>query len=61
MKRLSLKFRVHSDFFAWHLLPTIRVGCWDHRDRPSMDFGGFIAVTWLKSDACLSFTVKPRE
>ena len=56
-----IKFRVKfttPGLAAWYLLPTIRFGTWDHRDRTSKDYGGFLAFTWLKGDACLSWTIK---
>lgn len=55
-----VKFKARAEngkYTAWHLLPTIRFGLWDHRDFTTKDHGGFIALTFLKFDACLAWTV----
>jgi len=44
-----MKFRAgNQGFVAWHLIPTIRCGL--HESG-----GGFIAFTFLKFDACVSW------
>jgi len=57
MIKFKGKFTTY-EYLGWYLLPTIRFGTWDHRDRASKDYGGFLAFTWLKVDACLSWTIK---
>lgn len=47
-----MKFRVrfsNYEYMAWYLLPTIRFG------RHS-DGGGFVALTFMKMDVCLSWS-----
>lgn len=44
---MKFKFRYDCHFFAWYLLPTIRFGLHES--------GGFVALTFLKGDACLGW------
>ena len=51
---IKLRFRSgNMRFSAWHLLPTIRLGFWPEKN------GGFLAFTFLKFDACLTWAVTP--
>lgn len=47
-KRFKIKWRGidSGSLFSIYLLPTIRVGFWPDRT-------GFVALTWLRADACI--------
>jgi len=58
MIKFKGKFDIDAGYSSWYLLPTIRFGTWEHPGRSSKEHGGFLALTWLKGDACLSWTIK---
>jgi hypothetical protein len=49
-RAIKVKFRFYTtNYLAWHLLPTIRFGVY------SSSKGFFLALTFLKADALISF------